>query len=506
MSTTTPAASTAVRARLLNVLRKWKPAEGPEGFEGLVTNALAELTGLTFRLARSGAQFGRDAATPRAPFSIAMEAKRYENSVPLQELAGKATLAAACLAEGIDLWALASTVEVSEPTQRELEEILEARGITLLTLDWTNTGLPPLGVLLAAVRSEVVTWATPKLDPGALGDLVAGLDDIAVSPDFDTRLATLKAQLSSGLLGRDAFRTKSREWCEANFASSRLAQRNFSQFLTPLEAPTFNAERPKVQARIARAITAASEDDTGDTLVVVLGSDGAGKTWSLARWWLASGPRPILILSIGRMVDQLSANDEAVEMLARLAAHQDSRRDPETVARWRRRLDRWSKADRSAGRFVVLIDGLNETSGKPWASIIQTLLPAVHSLGGVVVATCREGYWKREVEKRLPYGVRVSRVKIEGYDDDEFAEVMGRNGLDPSAFPPKLNEFMRNPRICALALRLLPELSGGLHATCAMTRAASWQKASTPPSKSVRTNIQRALAPPIPSWPWQNPI
>ena len=89
--------SAAVRFNLHEVLRLWNPAAGPNGFEGLVAHALAELTGYTFRLARSGAQFGRDAATTKAPFSIAMEAKRYTDSVPLQELVGKATLAAAVL-------------------------------------------------------------------------------------------------------------------------------------------------------------------------------------------------------------------------------------------------------------------------------------------------------------------------------------------------------------------------------------------------------------------------
>jgi len=190
MSTAPSAPATRFPARqaLHDLVRQWKPAAGPQGFEGLVAQALAEFTGFTFRLARSGSQFGRDAATPNAPFSIAMEAKRYTDSVPLQELVGKAGLAAAALAEGIDVWVLAATVEVSEPTQRSLEEILEGRGITLLTLDWADTGLPPLTVLLAAVRSEVVTWATPLLDHKALTDLSAGLDDVAGDPAFDTLL------------------------------------------------------------------------------------------------------------------------------------------------------------------------------------------------------------------------------------------------------------------------------------------------------------------------------
>lgn len=458
--TAAPTPSAAARLALHEVLRLWKPAAGPKGFEGLIAHALADLTGYTFRLARSGAQFGRDAATRKAPFSIAMEAKRYTESVPLQELVGKAALAAAVLADGIDLWALAATVEISEPTQRQLEEILDDQGITLLTLDWTETGLPPLAVLLAVVRPAVVVWATPLLDSSQLADLTAGLDNIAGDPGFDASLSELQMQLSPALLGLDAFRGKSGDWCEGTFASSKLAQRNFSQFLTPLETPALIADRPNVQTAIGAAVDTAAADVEGDSLVAVLGGDGSGKTWSVANWWLASDPRPILMLSVGRIADQLSETEEAVEMLARLAAHQDSRRDAPTVARWRRRLERWSKGAHTPGRFIVLVDGLNETSGKPWAVIFRTLMPAVHSLGGVVVATCREGYWNRDVANRLPAYVTVVPVHIQNYDDHEFADVLGKNGVDSAALPPQLNHFMRNPRICALALILLPQLSG----------------------------------------------
>jgi len=457
-ATSTPSA--AARLALREVLRLWKPAAGEKGFEGLVAQALAEFTGYTFRLARSGAQFGRDAATLRAPFSIAMEAKRYTDNVPLQELVGKATLAAFALAEGVDLWALAATVEVSEPTQRSLEEILDREGISLLTLDWTEAGLPPLAVLLAAVRAEVVTWATPLLDAGAIADLSDGLDDVAADPAFDTHLAELRSQLSPALLGLDAFRAKCGEWCERNFASSKLAQRNFSQFLTPLEAPNLTAARPSVQNAIAASVRTAMTDSEGDSLVAVLGGEGSGKTWAVTNWWLPANPRPILMLSIGRIADLLSANDEPLETLARLAAHQDSRRDVRTIARWRRRLERWSNGDPSRERFIVLIDGLNETSGKPWAAILRALMPAVHALGGLVIATCREGYWNREVAPRLPAYVTAVPVVIQDYNDTEFADVMSMNDVDPEELNPKLNQFMRNPRICALALTLLPQLSG----------------------------------------------
>src|SRR5438034_3695732 len=54
------------------------------------TTLFRSISGLLFRLAKSGSQFGRDASTPSGPFSIAMEAKRYATGLSLEDLAGKA--------------------------------------------------------------------------------------------------------------------------------------------------------------------------------------------------------------------------------------------------------------------------------------------------------------------------------------------------------------------------------------------------------------------------------
>ncbi|WP_188908334.1 hypothetical protein [Aureimonas endophytica] len=458
--TTSLSPPATAREVLHEMLRTWEPAAGPTGFEGLVADALVGFTGFTFRLAKSGLQFGRDAATTSSRFAIAMEAKRYTNSVPLQELVGKSTLAAFALAEGVDLWVLAATVEVGETTERQLEQILDKGGISLLTLDWTAAGLPPLAVLLAAVRERVEAFAKLHLDPSKHAALAAGLADIAADPGFDASLAEIRDKLSPGLLGLDACRHANTAWANDTLGSRRLAQRQFSQFLVPLENRALTAERPTLRHSIGEAVDHARTDAAGDTLVLVAGGEGSGKTWAVTNWWLSADPRPILLLSIGRIAEQLSPGTEPVEMLARLAAHQSGPRDATAVARWRRRIERWSQGGRSRDAFVLVVDGLNETSGKAWASILRDLLPAVRDLGGVLVATCREQYWSREVRDRLPRYVTTIRVQVNDYDDVEFADVLRRNGVDPGDLNPRLNAFMRNPRICALALTILPRLTG----------------------------------------------
>jgi hypothetical protein len=61
-----------------------------------------------------------------------------------------------------------------------------------------------------------------------------------------------------------------------------------------------------VHVAIERAVRTARQDPDGNTMVAVLGGEGSGKSWSVAKWWLEVQPRPILLLSAGRMADHLS--------------------------------------------------------------------------------------------------------------------------------------------------------------------------------------------------------
>jgi len=312
------------RGRLLDVLRRWEPAAGPEGFEGLVTQALAILSGYTFRLARSGLQFGRDAATPDAPFAIAMEAKRYTESVPVQELAGKATLAGFSMADAIDVWVLAATIEVGETHEKMLRQILDGGGMSLLTLDWPQTGLPPLAVALAAARHDLVAWSRGKISDPDHAAFLAGLDDLAADVGFGAALDRLRDQLTPALVGLDAFRARNDEWCRKRFGDVDVARREFSQSLAPLAQSITSVERPGVTMHLRQAVNAACGDPSGDSFVLVLGGEGAGKSWAVAQWWLQDAARPILALSIGRIASQLLSDEEPLDMLARLAVRRYS--------------------------------------------------------------------------------------------------------------------------------------------------------------------------------------
>ncbi|MGH1556977.1 hypothetical protein ACRAWD_02600 [Caulobacter segnis] len=259
--------------------------------------------------------------------------------MPLQELAGKATLGAFELANGIDLWALAATVEVSEPTERKLEEILEQGGITLLTLDWPETGLPPLAVLLAAVRTQILPWVEARRPPEEVVDFRSGLDDVAADPAFDTYLGQLRDKLSPGL-------PRPRRLPGSEHAVVRREVRQPATRPAPVlavpgaaESPTLTIDRPDIRAAIEQAVETARADSDGDTLVAVLGGEGSGKTWAVANWWLNNVSKPILMLSVGRAANNLSEHLNVLDMLSHLAADQEPGGGNEfNVGKWRRRI------------------------------------------------------------------------------------------------------------------------------------------------------------------------
>ncbi len=83
-----------------------------------------------------------------------MEAKRYGESLRLEDVAGKIWIASHELASDIDFGRCVQPPRWGDAVLANLEQLLEERGISLLMLDWTAAPLPRLAVLLAAARGE----------------------------------------------------------------------------------------------------------------------------------------------------------------------------------------------------------------------------------------------------------------------------------------------------------------------------------------------------------------
>jgi hypothetical protein len=431
-------------------------ASGDSGFEGLIAEALAAFSGLTFRLAKSGSQFGRDASSPDAPFAIAIEAKRYDGDLRLENLAGKATIAAYALGGRMDVWALGATSEVGDDTLAKLTQVLEERGITLLALDWAARPLPPLAVLLATEKPMTLAWFQrhyPNIDSGEIG---AHLDAIAADGSFESQVKILRNAVSGASVGMDALRRRAGEWLRKRLADRRMSQLDFGQYITVNDesSPAY------LRSNLVRTLRELAVVDTGDIPVIaVLGGEGVGKTWLVAQWWQGLAGSPVMLLVAGRQADCIVPG-RPLASLARLIARQAGSAGEISEDGWQRRLERWKEhgAEKYL-RFVVVLDGLNEQVARPWADLIRELAKEAQALGGLVIVTCREAFWQREVRPRLQGSVDLKELTVAGYDDEELASVLGRKNIHVSDLSAKLREFLRNPRVCNVALSLVRRLA-----------------------------------------------
>ena len=433
-----------------------RPA-GPDGFEGLVATAMSDLTGLTFRLAKSGSQFGRDAATPRARFAAALEAKRYNAELTLEDLLGKAELASTELRGDVDVWALCATSEVGEGTQRKLDAKLEQDGITLVTLDWSHSTQPRLAVLLCAARERCLAWC----EANSAVELAAALEEAATAlgqeAGFSVECSRLLSELRADSIGIAALVKVNESWSEEAFSGKTQSQRALGQYVDVQGPGIVVLERPELERNLAALMSYPAPEGR---CIAVLGREGTGKTWLVARTWLTLPDRPVALFATHKHV-HLLLSDNPAEVLARLASNQSAGNPSTDFDRWRRRFERWARVETNAGRnrFVVVLDGLNETMGTRWATIIQQLAGSLSELGGFLVVTSREVFWRERVRSRLlGPGVLVEEFSVPEYTPAEVGLLVRKAGHDPESVTGEMRAFLRNPRVCSLAMTLLDRL------------------------------------------------
>ena len=75
-------------AALKTFLIELRPT-GADGFEGLMASVLTDITGIPFRLAASGSQFGSDGSAVREGDGVSFECKRYRDRIPRDEILSK---------------------------------------------------------------------------------------------------------------------------------------------------------------------------------------------------------------------------------------------------------------------------------------------------------------------------------------------------------------------------------------------------------------------------------
>ena len=435
--------------------------EGVDGFEGLVGRLLMAWTGCEVRLARSGYQGGRDGGTGGASIAILFEAKRYGVAkVNLRELQGELAAALQDYPQ-LELYIVAATQPLSDEIDRRLSDQAAEKGAEILLLDWSGNGVTPLAAFMARFQEHTLDWFArhaPLPNPSVVA---TALSAVASERSFGVAVQRLCNQLSAANLSIETLRKASRTALRDLFSDGHRARKAFGQFLAPLDETLGPIDRPRFSQHIEAWWRVA---EARQSVLTVVGDEGVGKSWIIPQWWLniSDSEAPILIWipahftrDYGPLRDPLRFLAEAIVSLVEFGTR-------DAASRWEKRLHRWLTADNLSGRrFLIVLDGLNEATGVAWASLIESLTGVLVTLGGKLAITCRQGFWMAEVRDRLSSVLPFTNVSITNFDDDELVQAVAQRSIDLTQINSRVCDFIRNPRVFAIASQLLSRMSPG---------------------------------------------
>ena len=428
---------------VLECVRDLDPT-GPGGFEGLVAAALTHVSGVDFRVVKSGHQHGTDVrSVPHNLFRVGTEVKRYAKDTALSRdrLMDKITEASTAV-QPVDLWVLAVSQYVDASDREALDLHGASLGVGVLVLDCPKD-LSLLSELLVLCATRSVECES-ILDPQR--NLSEELSVIRRASGYNEKRMRLKRQLLDAAVGYESARAACGRWmAEAQDSLSKSKWRLGGHH---------NLNEPELGIVVRRKTVDAALDTwyaSDDPVTALLGDEGTGKSWAVLDWErrLRFGVRNAPLTVFIRAQDIRTAGASA--SIAEALAQQTEARDREF---WRRRLRLWESSGRTDVRLLVLLDGLNENPEfKGWSDWLQPL--SEDGVAGIyrVAVGCWSNWWRHRLFELRDLSPKVREIQVTGFDDEEMSEIFDAMCVEAAELPPALVELMRVPRLCALAFR-----------------------------------------------------
>lgn len=426
---------------------------GDKGFEGLVGSILTEITGIPFRLAGSGSQFGIDGKPTYEQDNICFEAKLYRKSVPRDKVISKIADLSIRGTE-TDIWVLGATCKIRSQLADDTRELGSRYGIDVLILDWSETdiGLPPLAVALAMADRRVQEFLKRNInDDKTFQKALLALEAVKMSQDFALHADQIRAQCNEPTMGWALAQRANTDWLKDGFSDKRQAKRKFRQPLSPGDTVTAKVwQRKTLVDKIRPYFTSIA----GHTLVCILGGEGHGKSWLVAQSWLTLEDKPLMVFLSTDDFTETARNNDIVDLLiSNLIKQTEDRINPTTQERWRRRLKQWRRQPADNPRLVVFIDGINQRPKFDWARIIESIVDELNQFGGRLIVTSRTQYFQGWVNGRL--SLKFAKIIVPEWTESERDEILIKHGIDASSLHPTVAASLRNPRILGIAFELL---------------------------------------------------
>ncbi len=428
------------------------PATGEKGFEGLIGATLREISGVPFRLAGGGSQFGVDGRPAYEGDAICFEGKRYDDTVPRTEVLSKIAELSINNTE-TDIWVLGSTSQIRSQLTDSARRLGSKNGISVFILDWSETDLPPLAVALAMGATRVQEFLKSNIsDDEMLRKAVAALEAIKDSQNFTPHADRIRTQCNEPAVGWALAQRANADWLSDAFSSRKRAKIKFGQPLSPGDTDTANIRQRKTLIdKLYPYFTAAPDE----TVICILGGEGNGKSWIVAQSWLALTHKPLMVFMSPDDFAETAGRNDVVDLLISKLIKQTGDRDTETTReRWRRRLGQWRGRPVTDGpRLIVVIDGINQRPKSDWARIIESITDELNQLGGCLIVTARTQYFHSRVKVR--FSVRFIEIDVPEWTEPERDEILAGHGIKASDLHHAVAPFLRNPRLLGIALELL---------------------------------------------------
>ena len=428
------------------------PATGEEGFEGLLGEALREITGVPFRLARSGSQFGVDGKPTYEGDAICFEGKRYDGAVDSSEVISK--IARLSIHDtDVDVWVLGATCQIGTQLTEDARALGAKDGLFVLVLDWSKMDLPPLAVALAMGGVRVQEFLRKHVHKAKLRQqAIAALVAVRTSADFAPHCDRIRVQCNAPAVGWALAQRENADWLIDAFSNRSKAKARFGQPLSPGDTGTlFVHQRKALTDNLLPYLTVASVEP----VVCILGGEGYGKSWIVAQSWLALTCKPLMIfMSPNDFAETAGENDVVALLISKLGEQTGNWGSATTQQKWRRRLEqRRGRSESYSPLLIVIIDGINQRPNCDWARIIESFGDQLSQLGGRLVVTARTPYFQSRVRGRL--SVRFTEIHVPEWTAVERDEILTGHGIRASDVHPAVASSLRNPRLLGIALELL---------------------------------------------------
>jgi hypothetical protein len=354
---------------------------GENGFEGLIGIALSEISGVPFRLAKSGAQFGVDGKTTYEGGSICFEGKRYDDRVPSDKVISKIADLATTDTE-VDIWVLGASTQIGSQLADKVRKFGKDNGIAVFVLDWTEIDLPPLAVALVMGGKRVQEFLKGNIsNTKLLQDALAALEAVKNSKSFAQQAKQIRPQLNVPTVGWGLAQRENVTWLSDAFSNRKKAKTKLGQPLAPGDTGTVGViQRKTLIDQLSPYLTTTPDD----TVVFILGGEGNGKSWVVGQSWLALERKPLMIFMSPDDFDEVAARNDVIGMLiSKLIKQTGDEINETTKNRWRRRLEQWRNyQETEIPRLIAFIDGINQRPKTDWARIIENFNVELSTLGG----------------------------------------------------------------------------------------------------------------------------